>query len=472
MIPPLCGRSALELQALIASREISCTELLEVHLDWIATADASVHAICTLVPDMAREAARTADARLAGGAPARALEGLPVAIKDLVDTAGIRTTYGSPLFKDHVPNVDALHVQRLKAAGAIVIGKTNTPEWGAGSQTFNALFETTATPYDLTCTAGGSSGGAAAALAARMLPIADGSDLGGSLRNPAAFCNVVGLRPTPGRVPNVPDRIGWSPLSVLGPMGRTVADVALMLSVMEGPDVRAPLSLATNATASTAAGGLARDFKGARIAWSADLGFLPVAAEIRTVTASATAVFESLGGRLDEAAPNLRDAPDVFQTLRAYLFAARFGEIYRARPAFLKDTVQWNTALGLSLTAEDVGRAEIAHTQIYLRMLQFFERHDFLVLPSTQVAPFDKTIEWVTEIEGVKFENYLQWMEICSLITLTGCPAVSVPCGFTDAGRPVGLQIVGPPGSDIEVLKLAYAFETATGFGRREPALG
>ena len=219
LIPPLCGRSALELQALIASREISCTELLDVHLDWIATADASVHAICTLVPDMAREAARTADARLAGGAPARALEGLPVAIKDLVDTAGIRTTYGSPLFKDHVPNADALHVQRLKAAGAIVIGKTNTPEWGAGSQTFNALFETTATPYDLTCTAGGSSGGAAAALAARMLPIADGSDLGGSLRNPAAFCNVVGLRPTPGRVPNVPDRIGWSPLSVLGPWG-------------------------------------------------------------------------------------------------------------------------------------------------------------------------------------------------------------------------------------------------------------
>lgn len=459
-IPELCNRPALEQQRLVARGQISCVELLEEHLAWIAAVNPRVNAICTLVPEPAREAARAADARLASGEAPRPLEGLPIAIKDLVETAGIRTTFGSPLFRDHVPAVDVLHVQRLKAAGAVVIGKTNTPEWGAGSQTFNTLFGATATPYDLACTAGGSSGGAAAALAARMLPIADGSDLGGSLRNPASFCNVVGLRPTPGRVPNVPERTAWNPLSVLGPMARTVADAALLLSVMAGADPRAPLSLGDDPR--TFARDLERDAAGMRIAWTADLGFLPVSAEVRTVTATAPEVFAGLGCEVSAAAPDLQDAPEVFQTLRACLFAARFGEIYRAHPEMFKDTVQWNVERGLALSGEAVGRAELAHTRIFQRMLKFFERHDFLILPSTQVAPFDKQIEWIREIEGVQFDNYLQWMEICSLITLTGCPAISVPCGFTPRGLPVGLQIVGRPGADFELLQIAQAFETAT----------
>jgi amidase len=467
--PGLCQASARELRRLIDTRDVSCVDVVQAHLDRIDRVNPAVNAICTLCPEEALAGARGADRRLHAGMPPRPLEGLPIAIKDLAETKGIRTTWGSPLFRDHVPEFDALHVERIRAAGAIVIGKTNTPEWGAGSQTFNTLFGTTANPYDTGRTAGGSSGGAAAALAARMLPIADGSDLGGSLRNPAAFCNVVGFRPTPGRVPNHPDRMAWSPLAVHGPMARSVADAALLLSAMAGPDPRAPLSLHDDPA--TFARPLEADLTGARIAWTDDLGFLPVAAEIRNAVGEATRVLESLGCVVDRAHPDLSDAPAVFQTLRAFHFAARFGGFYRERRELLKDTIQWNTALGLRLSAEDVGRAELAHTRIYLRALTFFDDFDFLALPATQVAPFDKRTEWVREIEGVRFENYLQWMEICSVITLTGCPAVSVPCGFTPAGLPVGLQLVARPGADRALLELAHEFEAATGFAAQVPPL-
>jgi amidase len=468
-IPDLCSASALELRRLIDSRAVSCVEIMRTYLDWIDYVNPEVNAICTLRPDLAIAGARAADARLNSGLPPRPLEGLPIAIKDLAETRGIRTTSGSPLFRDHVPEFDALHVERIRAAGAILIGKTNTPEWGAGSQTFNRLFGTTANPFDPSRTAGGSSGGAAAALASRMLPIADGSDLGGSLRNPAAFCNVVGFRPTPGRVPNHPDRMAWSPLAVHGPMARSVADAALLLSVMAGPDARAPLSLHDDPAAF--ARPLDAHLNGARIAWTEDLGFLPVAAEIRNAIRDTPRVLESIGCVVDQAHPELRDAPAVFQTLRAFHFAARFGGFHRDQRELLKDTIQWNTALGLSLSAEEVGRAEIAHTRIYLRALAFFDDFDFLALPATQVAPFDKHTEWVRDIEGVRFENYLQWMEICSVITLTGCPAVSVPCGFTPEGLPVGLQLVARPGADRALLELAHAFEAATGFAARAPDL-
>ena len=465
----LWQQSAVELQGKIAARELSCVELLKSHLDRIEQVNPAVNAICTLVPEMAFAQAEEADARLATGAPARPLEGLPVAIKDLAETKGIRTTFGSPLFKDHVPGVDALHVERLKSAGAVIIGKTNTPEWGAGSQTFNTLFGATANPYDLSRTAGGSSGGAAAALAARMLPIADGSDLGGSLRNPAAFCNVVGFRPTPGRVPSHPDRMAWNPLAVTGPMGRTVRDVARLLSVMAGSDLRAPLSLTDDPALFDT--DLTDDIGDLKIAWTPDLGFLPVDPAIREVIAKAPETFASLGCVVEEAAPDLRDAPEVFQTLRAHLFAASFGQIYRSKKDWLKDTLQWNIARGLEQTAEDVGRAEMAHSQIYLRMLSFFENHDYLILPVTQVPAFSKELDWMREIEGVSFDNYLQGMEICCVITLTGTPSISVPCGFTAEGLPVGLQIVGRPRDDLGVLKLAHAFEQATGHGSKEPML-
>ena len=468
-IPELCALSAIEQHALIESRSISCRELTETHLNWIARVNPAVNAICTLVPEQAIEQADALDAAFANGTRPGPLAGLPTAIKDLVNTRGIRTTHGSPLYATHVPDQDALHVARMRAAGAVILGKTNTPEWGAGSQTFNPLFGATATPYDLNRTSGGSSGGAAAALAARMLPIADGSDLGGSLRNPAAFCNVVGFRPSSGRVP-APDRVsGWNGMSVLGPMGRTVADVARLLSVMAGSAPTDPLSRTDDPT--LFAGSLAADLSGKRIAFSEDLGFLPVEAAVRAVFRAARTGFEAIGCELGEAAPDLTDAPEVFQTLRAHAFAGSFSDIYHSSQRDkLKDTVQWNVQKGLGQSGLEVARAEIAHTAIYRRVLAFFEDWDFLVLPSTQVLPFPKDQDWVREIDGVRFEDYLQWMEICSAITVTGCPSISMPCGFSPEGLPVGLQIVGPPFDDLAVLKMAQAFEAATGVAAKAPS--
>jgi amidase len=466
-VPEVCALSAGVQRELIANRALSCVELVATHLEWIDQVNTEVNAICTLVPELALGQARAADRALAGGDEPGPLTGLPIAIKDLANTAGIRTTYGSPLFADHIPDRDAIHVARLKAAGAIVIGKTNIPEWGAGSQSFNTLFETTVTPYDLSRTAGGSSGGAAAALAARMVPIADGSDLGGSLRNPAAFCNVVGFRPSPGRVPALERPNGWDPLPMLGPMARNVADAALLLSVMAGHDPRDPLALRDDP-------GIFAEIPASsgsepRIASSADLGFLPVEAAVREVFTAALPDLSKMGCRVEEAEPDLRDAPEVFQVLRAHGFVGKHAEWYESHRDKLKDTIQWNTAKGLGQSAAEIARAQTAHTLIYRRMLAFFDEYEFLVLPATQVLPFSKDLDWIREIEGVLFDNYLQWMEICTAISLTGCPAISMPCGFSEEGLPVGMQIVGPPGRDLEVLRMAQAFEAVTGYAGRMP---
>lgn len=469
-IPELCALSAVEQRTLIADRAITSEALVDAHLEWIEVVNPTVNAICTLVPELAREQARAVDARIAAGEAPGPLGGLPAAIKDLVDTAGIRTTHGSPLFARHVPDRDALHVARMKRAGAVIIGKTNTPEWGAGSQTFNTLFGATATPYDLERTAGGSSGGAAAALAARMLPLADGSDLGGSLRNPAAFCNVVGFRPSAGRVPAPERQMGWNPMAVLGPMGRTVADVALLLSVMAGADPRDPLALREDPLAFTEH--LDRDQRGARIAWTEDLGFLPVEAEVRAVFRSARSYFAAMGCVVEDSAPDLRDAPEVFQVLRAHAFAGSFAAIYASQRDKLKDTVRWNTEKGLAQTGIEVAQAEAEHTRIYRQMLGFFDARDFLVLPAAQVLPFPKSREWVREIDGTRLDNYLQWMEICTAISVTGCPSLAMPCGFSSTGLPVGLQIVGPPGADLAVLRMGRAFERAAPFAAQAPLLG
>lgn len=465
--PDICALSAVEQLALLRDRQLSSRELLEAHLSWIDAVNPAVNAICTLVPEAARAQADAIDQRLRRGDALGPLAGLPAGIKDLVNTAGIRTTHGSPLFAEHVPETDALHVARMKSAGAIIVGKTNTPEWGAGSQTFNTLFGATATPYDVSRTAGGSSGGAAAALAARMLPLCEGSDFGGSLRNPAAFCNVVGLRPTPGTVPALERADGWNALPVLGPMGRSVADLALLLSVIAGYDRRDPLCRPIDPAAFS--GDLDSATAGLRIAWSEDLGFLTVSESVRGVFRDSRTAFDALGVELRDEVPDLSDAAEIFGILRAHGFASAFGRFYAEQRDRLKDTVQWNTEQGLKLTRADLARAASGHLTVYRRMLDFFENHDFLVLPTTQVTPFDKTVEWVREIEGVPFENYLQWMDICCVISLTGCPAISMPCGFTADGLPVGLQIVGAPGEDLAVLKLAQAFEAATQFGARLP---
>jgi amidase len=467
----LCTRPATELATLVRDREVSARELMDAHLDRIERLNPALNAIVTLDADGARAAADAADARLAAGEPVGPLHGLPVAHKDTHATGGMRTTWGSPLHAETVPAHDELVVARLKAAGAIRVGKTNVPEFAAGSHTFNTLFGATHNPYRHGLSAGGSSGGAAAALAAGLVPLAEGSDMGGSLRNPAAFCNVVGLRPTPGRVPGHPAALGWSQLSVQGPMGRTVGDVALAMSVLAGPDPRVPISLTDDPAGFAAA--LPTELTGLRVAWAPDLGGrVTVDPAITSVLASAVGVFESLGAVVEEDCPDLSGADEVFGTLRAWLFEASFGEICRRSPDLVKESIRWNAARGAELTGPDLARAEQLHTRLYERVVGFFDRFDVLLAPTTQVLPFPVEIEYPTEIAGVHQENYLEWMRSCTLISATGCPALSVPGGFTPDGLPVGLQIVGAPRADRRVLEVGHAFEQATGCGRRRPALG
>jgi amidase len=466
----LCTRPATELAAMVRAREVSARELLEAHLDRIDRLNPAVNAVVTLDPEGARAAADAADAALAGGEPVGPLHGLPVAHKDTHATGGMRTTWGSPLHTDTVPARDELVVARLKAAGAIRLGKTNVPEFAAGSHTFNPVFGVTHNPYRHGLSAGGSSGGAAAALAAGLVPLAEGSDMGGSLRNPAAFCNVVGLRPTPGRVPTWPASMGWSQLSVQGPMGRTVADVALQLSVLAGPDPRVPIALPDDGAAFAAP--LPTSLAGLRVAWAPDLGGrVTVDPAITSVLAASAGVFEELGARVEEDCPDLSGADEVFGTLRAWLFEASFGEIARQHPDQVKESIRWNAEMGAKLSGPDVARAEVLHTKLYERVVEFFERYDVLLAPTTQVLPFPVELEYPTEIAGVEQENYLEWMRSCTLISATGCPALSVPGGFTSDGLPVGLQIVGAPRADRRVLGVGHAFEQATGFGRRRPPL-
>jgi amidase len=479
----ICFTDAVDLARLIRTRKLSAVELMTACLGRVAQINPQVNALCTLLDeDELMGCAKRADERLASSDHVGPLYGLPHAVKDLVPTAGIRTTYGSPIYQGNIPTEDALLVERLKSAGAIIIGKTNTPEFGAGSQTFNPIFGATKNPYDLTKTCGGSSGGAAVSVACGMTPLADGSDLGGSLRNPPSFCGVVGFRPSIGRVPV------WRPqpaqarsnnqiltfsnphilkfdLSVDGPIARSVHDVALLLSVMAGPDPRD--STAINEPGSHFRGPLGRDWTGARIAWSRNLGRYPVEPIVNEVCDQARAVFEDLGCIVEDGEPDVSSADDVFQTLRAWAFAQDRGADYREHQTLMKDTVIWNVEQGLKLTAADVARAEEQRAVLSLRVQKFLERYEFLVLPVSQVAPFPIDVEWVKEINGVRMDTYIDWMATCYVITLTGLPAISVPCGFTPSGLPIGLQIVGRHHRDLDVLKLAHAFEQATQVARK-----
>src|SRR5262249_24613403 len=465
----ICFKDAVELARLIRERKVSCTEVMTASLSQIKRVNPKVNAICTFIgEEAALRAAREADELIAKGNPPGPLHGFPHAVKDLALTAGIRTTYGSRIYKDFVPAQDELFVERLKAAGAIIIGKTNAPEFGAGSQTFNEVFGATLNPYALTKPCGGSSGGAAVALACGMVPLADGSDLGGSLRNPASFCNVVGFRPSPGRVPAYPAMLAWNTLSVEGPMARSVRDLAFLLSVMAGPDARAPISI--EEPGSIFSRRLKRDFKGTRIAWSRNLGRYPVQPVVNEICDKARSTFTALGCHVEEGEPDFRDADEVFHTLRAWSYATRRAEDLKRNRHLMKDTVIWNIEQGLKLSGLDVSRAEAKRTQLFHRVREFMERYEFLVLPVSQVAPFPVKVDWVREINGVKMETYIDWMAMCYAITLTGLPAISVPCGFTPEGLPIGLQIVGRHHRDFDVLQLAFAFEQATQHGKVRPA--
>ncbi len=471
----ICFLPATELARRIRARELSAVEVMEAHIAQIERVNPALNAVVTFLPEQALEKAKAADAALTRGEAVGPLHGLPMLHKDTNETAGIRTTYGSPIFRDNVPARSSLLIERAHRAGAIPLGKTNVPEFGAGSQSFNKVFGVTRNPYDLSKTCGGSSGGQAVALACGMTPLADGSDMGGSLRNPANFCNVVGFRPSPGRVPVVPSQAGWFGISLQGPMARTVQDVALQLSVMAGPDARCPISIAE--PGSLFSRPLERDFAGTRIAYSPNLGDLPVDPRVTAAIAGKLSVFGELGCDVDEATPDYSGADEAFKVWRAWRFHLGYAELMKTHRSEMKDTVVWNIEEGERLTGAQIGRAEQKRTELFLRMHDFMQEYEFLILPVNQVPAFPVEQEYITEIDtgagatAVAMETYIDWMKSCYYITVTGHPAISVPCGFTPEGLPVGVQIVGRHQDDFGVLQLAHAFEHATRTGDRRPPI-
>lgn len=465
----LCFVPATELARLYRARKVSPLEVMRAVLARIDAVNPSVNAYVTVSRESALREARRATAALRGRATLPPLHGVPVSIKDLTATKGIRTTWGSKIYEHHVPTEDALTVARLRAAGAIVVGKTNTPEFGAGGNTFNAVFGATRNPWNLALTCGGSSGGAAVALATGMGPLAQGSDLGGSLRTPAAFCGVVGFRTTPGLVPVYPREMAWDSLSVSGPMARTVADVALMLAAMAGPDDRAPLSYEVDTRAFTAA--VRRpSVRGWRVAWTPDLGgLLPVEAEVARVAAGATRVFRSLGARVETASPSFAELGEIVLGTRGLSMASLHGD----RLARWRDVMQaglvWNVEQGLRLTARDIGRAEKLRSALWERVRRFLERYDLLIAPTVAVRPFPVEQPYPTELDGKPVANYTQWFFLTYAISVTGLPVISVPAGFTRDGLPVGIQIVGRRRQEAAVLAAAAAFEAAAPWAARIP---
>ncbi len=431
---------------LIRTGKLSARETLEAHLNHIERVNPTINAIVTLDCDRAWEAAKRADELQARGQSLGPLHGLPIAHKDLQLTRGIRTTFGSRIFRDFIPDQDSPLVERIRGAGAVTIGKTNTPEFGAGSQTFNEVFGATLNPWDLTKTCGGSSGGGAVSVACCMLPIADGTDLGASLRNPAAFCNVVGFRPSAGSVPSDSP----APFHVEGPMARSVADAAFFFSaIADSP--QPPRG----------------DIRGARIAWWKDLGGIPFDPEIREIVNAQRAVFESLGCIVEEAEPDFKGADAVFRTLRFRSTAERLGEFAALHPELVKDTIHWEIEQSRRLTDTDIARAKEKHLDVQQRMIRFMRRYEFFILPVTQVPPFDVKKYWPTEIGGVKMATYIDWFKSCYYISVMGSPAISVPCGFTAGGLPVGLQIVGRDQDDWGVLRIAQAYSSEASDARK-----
>ena len=463
----LLFETASALAARIRRRELSVHELMRASLEQVERVNPLVNAIVSPCAEQALEQAKRADDRLARGEAYGALFGLPVAHKDLHEARGLPTSFGSPLLREQVAEHDCLIVERIKRAGAITIGKTNVPEFGMGSQTYNEVFGATLNPYDTRKTCGGSSGGAAVALACGMIPIADGSDMGGSLRNPASFCNVVGFRPSPGRVPSWPARDAWSNLGVAGPMARTVADTALLLSAIAGPDTRSPICIPESG--SPFARPLERDFRGVRLAWSRDLGGLPLDPRVTAAIEAQRPVFAGLGCEIRDAEPDFSGADESFKALRAFGAELGLGALLDRARDRLKDTAVWNIEQGRALSGPDLGRAVRLRTALYHRVREFMQDYDFLILPVSQVPPFDVKERWVAQIGATEMETYIDWMKSCYYVTVTGLPAISVPCGFTPEGLPIGVQIVGRHLDDLGVLQLAHAFELETGFWQSRP---
>ena len=462
-------KSATELIEGIKIKDFSIKEVMQAHIKQINKMNPKINAIVSLEEDKALKKAIEMDNNIKNRPSKQSLLGIPIAIKDTHNAKGFMTTYGSEIYRDNRSEESEIAVERMVDEGAIILGKTNVPEFAAGSHSFNKVFGTTYNPYDTSKTAGGSSGGAAASLASGMVALADGSDMGGSCRNPAAYNNIVGLRPSPGLIPVKNKRASFSPLSVQGPLARTVEDVALMLSVMAGYDKRAPLSNALKVKQSF---DLTKSLplKDIKIGYSADLGgMVPIEQKVRTIFNQQISKFEDLGCFVEEASINLTGAAETFQILRAHEFSIGYEDIYLSHQSKIKETVLWNIEKGLNLTSKDIRNAEIQRTNIYNEANNFFKDYDFMISPVSQVQPFDAKIEYPTEIDGIKMETYVDWMESCSIITVTGCPAISVPAGFTEDGLPFGLQIIAPLNQEEALLNIAYAFEQATKYGLVRP---
>ena len=463
--------SARQAVRLLEQRQVSPAELIDAAVERIAEVDGAVNALPTLCVERARAHA----GRLASNPPAEPppgyLHGLPFAVKDLQDVAGVRTTLGSLIFADRVPERSDYMVEAVEERGGIVLAKSNTPEFGAGANTFNELFGKTRNPWDTRMTCGGSSGGSATALATGQVWLATGSDLGGSLRIPASFCSVVGLRPTPGRVARGPASLPFSSMSVEGPMARTVGDVALLLDAQTGAHPGDPISLPAPGVPFVHA--VDHPVVPKRVAFTPDLGIAPVDPEVKEVCAAAVRRFEGMGPSgcvsVEEDTIDMRDAEEIFQTLRAAQYAAGHAELLREHRDALKPEIVWNIEKGFELTGEEIGRAEAARGALYARTAEFFSCYDLLVTPAVIVPPFDVDTRYVTEAGGVRFDNYVSWLLMSFAITLTSCPAISVPCGFTRAGLPVGLQIVAPRGGEAALLSAAALFEQASGLADAVP---
>jgi amidase len=465
----LCYADAGELLSLLTARRLSARELMAAHLARIAAVNPKLNAIVAKLPDEDCLAlAAGVDEQRMRGEPQGPLAGLPWAFKDLQPAVGFPFARGSPIFRNDRPTSDSVLVERLRKAGVVPIGKTNTPEFGMGSHTYNRIYGTTLNPYDLTKSAGGSSGGAGAALASGMLPGADGSDLGGSLRNPANFNNVVGFRPTVGLVPAAPAVLPFFGFAVNGPMARSVADVALLMSVMAGGDPRDPGCTPSNPA--VFAGPLGRDHKGVRVAWCPDLGGLPLEANVRAVLDAQRTTLERLGCIVEDAAPDLARADEVFLTLRALRSWIVWGPLLAQHGHQMKLDAIGEIEAGSRLTAKEIGAALAGHGRLVDGMRRFHEKYDFLACAVNQLAPFEARLDWPKAVAGVAMTHYIEWMKSAYWISATWQPAISVPAGFTPEGLPVGLQLVGRHRQDRRVLELAYAFEQATRVGLRRPA--
>lgn len=455
----------------IRTRRFSSEEVVTAHLARIDALNPSVNAIVSFRPEEALAEAREADRLIARGVVHGPLHGLPIAVKDLMDVEGIRTTHGSRIYADNVAATDSVIAGRLRSAGAIFVGKTNVPEFGVGSHTFNDVWGPTRNPYDLSRSAGGSSGGAAAAVTSGMLPFADGSDLGGSIRNPASFGNLVGLRPTAGRVASARPGNAWDPGSVLGPLARGVEDAATLLSVISGPERRAPLSIDEDPAVFRSL--LPRPFSGARVGYSPDLGGLPLDPEVRRATEDAAALAAELGAEVVPVDPDLSEADLVFETFRSLEFLDGHADEIRSHPGLVKRTLKEDVSWAHGFSAQEITGAAAARTRLFRAFQALFDDVDLLLAPCVQVLPFPIEWEYPTEIDGVAMDRYYAWQRSCSRITATAMPALAMPMTFSSAGLPIGVQFIGPYRGDARLLEFGLSWEVAVADTiARRPVLG